>query len=248
MQYGSQEVKQRNAIWSGTQDIKYGVANHGSASPCIHVTRWEKTSTAQWQHGLTERVGKGGAMPKKNRRSKNKLGKNDALLFNLGRSGPFADPNDEEKRLSLIRWHSAKGFFTIAQFGLAIGLLKSNKRFNESEKERKSKYYLYAISNGMEVKLEFSTNVKSRIKAMQTSSPTKLESKWTYFVGYDRGFAMKQEKKLHRFCKAHRINGEWFSMECMPLIAEFHVRTHAEIEADKAPQHPMMISSIASFV
>lgn len=176
----------------------------------------------------------------------NKFTKIECLVIGLDKLGKLPDSDDEQKRKSLMRWYGRKCFLTSAQRGLAVGLVKAYGEKEKSELERKKKMYLYAITNGESVKLGMSCNIESRLKTLQTSSAQKLKVSWRYFVGYDRNFAMKCEKKLHRFCSRYHQAGEWFYLQCLPLIAEFHVKdSFGEINDPIIPAH--MAESVGAY-
>ena len=104
--------------------------------------------------------------------------------------------------------------------------IAANNLINRSKPKRKEReptksYYLYAITNNSEVKIGFSSNVKKRLKALQTSNSSVLKCLWSYSVGNNRYDAVNNEKKLHRLCRAHRIRGEWFESDCMVLVKSF---------------------------
>jgi len=85
------------------------------------------------------------------------------------------------------------------------------------------KQYLYAISDGTNVKLGRSNNIKKRMSALQTSNSKKLVLLWEKYTGRDIGRAEAAEKQLHRHCREYKIRGEWFNMNCMLLVANFRI-------------------------
>ena len=85
----------------------------------------------------------------------------------------------------------------------------------------KKSYYLYAITNGSEIKIGFSSCIKKRLSSLQTSNSNKLVCLWSYSVGRNRYDATNNEKKLHRLCKDYKIRGEWFESECIDLVKSF---------------------------
>ena len=117
---------------------------------------------------------------------------------------------------SLIHWYKTKGVFTPAQIALSKGLTYVKK-----EKTPPKKHYLYAISNGEQVKLGMSSNIKGRMKALQTANPNKLILLWKYYVADKPRRAVKSEKCLHKVCKKWKIRGEWFSIDCMETVKKF---------------------------
>ena len=127
------------------------------------------------------------------------------------------DHDDKQKAVSLIRWFQVNNYFTAAQRTLANSLTYVRKKPAVVKK-----HYLYAISNGQEIKLGMSSDVNKRLKALQTSSPAELVVLWSYYIANTPADAIKIEKKLHRACKAFHIRGEWFSMDCLAMVNSFN--------------------------
>ena len=127
---------------------------------------------------------------------------------------------NHDKARSLCRWYLNHKSWTPAQRKLAKWLVMNQVG---DKKKAKQKYYLYAISDGRNVKLGYSKNIKSRMKGLQVSNSVKIKLIWKYYVGNDVPKAKSAERKIHRLCKEHRLRGEWFSMECMKLVREFRV-------------------------
>lgn len=80
------------------------------------------------------------------------------------------------------------------------------------------KHYLYAITDGENIKVGYSVNPEKRLKAMQTGNPNELKLLWKCFVGDDDKQARRQESKLHRRLKRFKIDREWFSHESLEVI------------------------------
>lgn len=125
--------------------------------------------------------------------------------------------DDKQKAISLIKWYQINNFFTAAQKQLANQLTYVKKKPAVVKK-----HYLYAISNGQQIKLGMSSNVKGRLKTLQTSSPSDLVLLWEYYIANTPAEAIKIEKKLHRACKAFHIRGEWFEMGCIGTVNKFN--------------------------
>lgn len=87
-----------------------------------------------------------------------------------------------------------------------------------------SVYFIYAPAVKM-VKIGRSTNIKSRIRALKTMSPTDLHLLATEGGGAERELA------LHNMFAEHRSHGEWFHM--VPEI-EDHIE---HVATRKAPAH-----------
>jgi hypothetical protein len=124
---------------------------------------------------------------------------------------------DKQKAVSLIKWYQINNFFTAAQKQLANKLTYIKKKPVVVKK-----HYLYAISNGQEIKLGMSSDVKGRLRSLQTSSPSKLVVLWSYYIANTPVDAIKIEKNLHKACKAFHIRGEWFKMDCIDTVNKFN--------------------------
>jgi hypothetical protein len=123
----------------------------------------------------------------------------------------------KQKAVSLIKWFQINNYLTAAQKALANQLTYVKKKPAVVKK-----HYLYAISNGQEIKLGMSSNVNGRLKALQTSSPSELVLLWKYYVASTPKDAIKIEKMLHRACKQFHIRGEWFTMDCIETVNSFN--------------------------
>ncbi len=125
--------------------------------------------------------------------------------------------DDKQKAVSIIKWFQLNSYLTTAQKQLANQLTYVKKK-----PIAKKKHYLYAISNGKEVKLGMSSNVSGRLKALQTSSPSELVLLWQYYIANTLKDAIKIEKMLHKSCKQFHIRGEWFAMGCIKNVNLFN--------------------------
>lgn len=146
----------------------------------------------------------------------------------------------------LLSWYRSRGRLSGAQIMMARALIKQSESLGKpriTNKENESKFYLYAISDGVSVKIGYSKDVKSRLRKMQTGSSRALSVVWRYFVGDNEEIARRQEKKLHRYCRLFRVRGEWFDPQCLTLIAIFHVRQNEKDE--KLPPH--FVENIANY-
>ncbi len=142
--------------------------------------------------------------------------------FSLSKSTNY---DDKQKAVSLIKWYQINNYFTAAQKQLANKLTYVKKK-----PEAVKKHYLYAISNGDQIKLGMSSNVNKRLKAMQTASPAELVVLWKYYIANTPTDAVKIEKKLHKACKQFHIRGEWFTKECIETVNSFNPnKRHAAI-------------------
>ena len=156
-------------------------------------------------------------MAKKKRKAQ--LSYQQTLMVNIKAHSLKKEVNEDDraKAKSLVKWFYANGYFTQAQVGLIKKLTYARKN-----KPKAKKHYLYAISNGEQVKLGMSSDVNKRLKALQTSSPSDLVLLWKYYIANTSADAIKIEKLLHRACKEFRIRGEWFTMDCIPIVNSFN--------------------------
>jgi len=150
---------------------------------------------------------------------KSKLNYTEIIFVNLKKFSlqKTTSEEDKQKAKSLLKWFYASGYFTAAQQALAKSLTYVKKKPAVVKK-----HYLYAISNGQEIKLGMSSNVKGRLKSMQTANPSELVILWSYYIANTPADAIKIEKKLHRACKEFHIRGEWFKMECIGTVNKFN--------------------------
>lgn len=125
--------------------------------------------------------------------------------------------DDKQKAVSLIKWFQINNFFTAAQKQLANQLTYVKKKPAVVKR-----HYLYAISNGDQIKLGMSADVNKRLKAMQTASPAELVLLWKYYIANTPADAIKIEKMLHRACKQFHIRGEWFERACIDTVNKFN--------------------------
>lgn len=166
-------------------------------------------------------------MPERKRMSKKKIKKlhlteSDKLLEGLQEISRARAENSEKAR-SFINWWLANQSWTENQWSYIRHLVAGHR------KPRKvlvvdRKYHLYAISDGTALKIGFSCDIPKRCKSMQTGHPTKLKVVWKYYVGRERAQAFKMEQALHRFCKSHRIRGEWFDLAVYEKLPDFKLK------------------------
>ena len=168
-------------------------------------------------------MGKGEAMAKKKRKSKKlHLSEASQLLVRLEKVVKAGVP-DSSPAISLVHWFMDNQSWTEKQWSYAKAICY---RFEKTKKNpiKNKKYYLYAITDGESVKLGYSSNIRARIKNMQTGCPNDLKCIWKYYVGRSESEANKTERRLHRYCKSHRKRGEWFSMYCMVIVEQFTIK------------------------
>lgn len=189
-------------------------------------------------------------MSKRNKNRKYKMTDTEKLLAGLHsivRSGS----SKASTANSLISWFLANQYWTDKQTHFASSLVNEFNRQEIGEKIRKravDKYYLYAISDGIAIKLGYSKNVPRRLKEMQTGQSAKMSIVWKYFVGATEKLAAQAERKLHRYCKKHRIRGEWFHADCMLLVEQFTVRNKVAEEIEQEEHDIKMIETAQNFI
>ena len=147
------------------------------------------------------------------------LNTNDYIVIKLKNFLLKKGNSEQNKKIakSLLCWYQNNNSFTKAQRSLAGRITYVRKT-----KSTKKKHYLYAISNGEQIKLGMSSNIKKRIESLQTSCPTELVLLWKYYIANTAGEAIKIEKQLHRACKKFHIRGEWFSRDCIEIVNKFN--------------------------
>ena len=67
--------------------------------------------------------------------------------------------------------------------------------------------YVYAITNGVDIKIGYSANVQRRVKQLNTGSANKLYILCTFIGGKE--LEQYIQIKFH----GNRINGEWFKVD-----------------------------------
>ena len=120
---------------------------------------------------------------------------------------------------SLKLWYLEKGGWSEKQKLFVQSIIAGAKRKKRIDK--KQKYHLYAITNGEEVKLGVSSDIKRLIKTLQRGHENMLACMWKYYVGCKEEDAAKMEKKLHRYCDEFRVRGDWFDTGCMDKVEKF---------------------------
>lgn len=104
---------------------------------------------------------------------------------------------------------------------VSMGDLRKKAAKVKTKQERASvSSYIYAISDGNNIKIGKSNNPHKRIDSLQTSNSNPL-----YIVATlnctSQTQAFRLEKKLHRVFSKHRLKGEWFSISEELLQAEW---------------------------
>jgi hypothetical protein len=124
---------------------------------------------------------------------------------------------------SLIYWYMANKMWTEKQ----VAYIKTIVKIDDMEEKKKKafadekKHHLYAISDGVYLKLGYSCNIGKRLRALQTSNGKPLELKWKMYTGKGHKPARSAEKKLHRFMKPYHVTGEWYELECIEKLESF---------------------------
>jgi hypothetical protein len=88
---------------------------------------------------------------------------------------------------------------------------------------RHGKHYLYAIKDGLTLKVGYSQNPKDRLAKLQTGSARTLKIVWTCLCAYNDTDARRQEKKLHRRLHRHHIKGEWYEFDCLIICRGWRI-------------------------
>lgn len=140
-----------------------------------------------------------------------------------------SDTRYTSKAQGLLGWYRQKGDFTKAQVAFGANIIQQCRRKLQKSLRPKS-YYLYAIDDGVNIKLGFSSNLNSRLRDMQVGQATKLEVVWRLYVSDVQAQAMKAERQLHRYCKRYHKRGEWFNRDCMVLVRQFELKRTIEQE------------------
>ncbi len=124
--------------------------------------------------------------------------------------------NDSDKKFAygLLKKYRTHGYLSDKQWYWV-------EKIAPPERKKGKVYCLYAMKAGNQVKLGFSTNPESRMKAVQTGNQNKVSILWTLEVAEERGQAKIQERKLHRYCKKYYLRGEWFEIGCMDHVRRF---------------------------
>lgn len=124
-------------------------------------------------------------------------------------------PDDMEEAKNLRDWRIVAFNWNEPQTELVKKILERAKVLKH--------YSLYAITDGEAVKLGVASNVKKRLLNLQTANHKKLGIIWERETGIDKDFSAQLERDLHIKCREFKLNGEWFSLECMPLVVAFEV-------------------------
>jgi len=77
--------------------------------------------------------------------------------------------------------------------------------------------FLYCIASADAVKIGITTDVDSRLKALQTANPQTLKLVDALPM-ISKNKAKQVEQLIHKCFKKYRLKGEWFSMEILNLI------------------------------
>jgi hypothetical protein len=155
-----------------------------------------------------------------------KLSEDEKLLVLLQKVAVSRLEGQNEKARSLVKWYMENQYWTKAQKDLVrmITGMNSKKSVKKATPKVAKRYYLYAISNGSNIKVGYTCDVKARLANLQTGSSTTLSKVWQVFAGYGEAHARVQEKALHRYIKAYSVRGEWFEMDSLKAIESFKVK------------------------
>lgn len=186
-------------------------------------------------------VGKGETMSKRNRSKKKKVhfAEADNLLVRLEEIAKSGN-EDASAANSLKLWWLEHKSWTSKQWVYVKALCAKNRK---KRAPAKKKFYLYAISDGSAVKLGYSSNIRSRMKSMQTGHPSTLKCIWEYYVGRSEVETKNLERKLHRVCKKHKIRGEWFGYDCMVLVNQFSIKEKMTRDFENEEQEIVIVAA-----
>ena len=187
-----------------------------------------------------QEVGKGEPMSKRNKTNRKRARKihltdADKILVALEEIAMQGGP-DAATANSLKLWYIEHKSWSAKQWDYAKAIVRKSKDKPKASKPKK--YYLYALVAGPSVKLGFSSNIKARVKQMQTGQAHKLECVWRYYTGVNQVEAKKLESKLHRWCSKWKIRGEWYAIECLPTVEKCTVndKTKKQFHQDRADE------------
>lgn len=164
-------------------------------------------------------------MPKRNARPKKTLHLSElehklVKLQNLAREGG----EHSKTAISMVGWLLKNQTWTFKQREYIDLILCKDEAAKICKKKAKTcKYYVYAITDGVKVKLGVTTSIPSRIKSLQTSCHATLSCVWKFYTGTCKKHAYEVEKKIHRACKKHKVRGEWFEVESLGIVREFKI-------------------------
>ena len=171
--------------------------------------------------------------------SKKKLNKNllhythqeDAILV-IDKGIDSLPKNDIEFATSLLNQWKYKGYLSDKQWGWVYILAKRITGTTPTKKLCVVKEpVVYCITDHESVKFGYSTNVQKRLKALQTSNSRPLEILWTVPFPTN-SHAKGTETRLHKYCKAGHLRGEWFSINLVET-ARIFVLQHRDRVEDK---------------
>lgn len=106
------------------------------------------------------------------------------------------------KDISLENWAKAFCIFT--------SVTKSKK---SREKQISSFIYLISDCHGS-VKIGYTSNLRERLKTLQTSNSSSLRLLNTFRGG------LKEERRLHHYLKTFHKKGEWFSLDVVNIVSQ----------------------------
>lgn len=133
----------------------------------------------------------------------------------------FEQPELEEIRGSLCRQFITKDYLTQNQKNAVYKLAKPIR--TRSKKIRAARHamahWVYAISDGLHVKVGYAIDPQKRMRDMQTSNAKKLtlEAKTKCPT---RSSAKRLERQIHRAGKRYHVRGEWFTTEIIRFFDE----------------------------
>jgi len=122
---------------------------------------------------------------------------------------------------SLVTQFKVKGYLSDKQWFCVTKIAKQGRYLRRKSERAGKSYFIYVIQADQELKIGMSHDPERRLKALQTSNPSRLSLLHSEEIGGDITLAKNTERKLHRLCKKYRIGGEWFKEEALTLVREF---------------------------
>lgn len=165
-------------------------------------------------------------MSKKNRLYKKRPNAIEKI-YKIARSS--RDDNHKRDAQNMIDFYIRNGFIPRRMQSRVADLINLNKGICSPEEKIpiNQRHYLYAVSDGDNLKIGYSVNPESRLKRMQTGNSKDLKVVWESYCASDSKEAQFQEKKLHRHIRNYKIRGEWFEGQCINLLESWVVKNNS---------------------
>lgn len=132
-------------------------------------------------------------------------------------------PDKEKDQAKSLHYKIVKGGYSWKVKQFANALIRKYKRVSTPSRIVKSQF-LYAISDGTNIKLGFTGNLKGRLNNLQSANSNNLTLLWKMYIGKCPVKAKDAERKLHKTCKEFKLKGEWYTKFCLRLVQTFSYR------------------------